>query len=148
MPVGQAYQVTLDPAVQDERIIGLTYLQRDVPEGFEHTLTVYFLPEGETNWQRLETERYVENLVVADVQAGDGTYAVMSTVEMPPLSPGRNLFTYPLAVPQDVATALSVAQGTVLPEWLKPARRATWERRRRLSSSAVAIGWISLQVTW
>ena len=111
VPVGQAYQVTLDPAVQDERIIGLTYLQRDVPEGFEHTLTVYFLPEGETNWQRLETERYVENLVVADVQAGDGTYAVMSTVEMPPLSPGRNLFTYPLAVPQDVATALSSLRG-------------------------------------
>ncbi len=44
VPVGQAYHVRLDPTIDDERIITLTYLQRDVPEGYEHTLNVYFLP--------------------------------------------------------------------------------------------------------
>ncbi len=113
VPVGQAYQVTLDPEVQDERIIGLTYLQRDVPEGYEHTLAVYFLPDGETTWRRLATDPYVENLVVAKVQPVDGTYAVMSSVQMPALNPGRNLFTYPLSEPQAVGSALSSIAGQV-----------------------------------
>jgi hypothetical protein len=111
VPVGQAYQVSLDPTVQDERVIGLTYLQRDVPEGYEHTLTVYFLPNGSEEWQRLETEGYVENLVVADVQDTDGTYAVMAVIEMPGLNPGRNLFSYPLPVTQPVNNALRSIAG-------------------------------------
>jgi hypothetical protein len=105
-PVGQAYQVSLDPETQDDRVIGLTYLQRDVPEGYEHTLTIYFLADGGDKWQRLETERYLENLVVADLQDTDGTYAVMSTVILPGLNPGRNQFSYPLAVTQTVSDAL------------------------------------------
>jgi hypothetical protein len=111
VPVGQAYHVTLDPDVQDERIISLTYLQRDVPEGFEHTLTVYFLPEEGGVWQRLETEQFVENLVVADLVETDGTYAVMATIEMPGLEPGRSLFSYPLPVSQSVSNALKSIEG-------------------------------------
>jgi hypothetical protein len=111
VPVGQAYHVTLDPDVQSERIISLNYLQRDVPEGFEYTLTVYFLADGEEEWQRLETERYVENLVVADLQGADGTYAVMATIEMPELEPGSNLFAYPLPVSQPVSDALKSIEG-------------------------------------
>ena len=112
VPVGQAYQVSLDPNVQDDRIIGLTYLQRDVPEGFEHTLTVYFLPDESDVWQRLETEQYVENLVVADLQDTNGTYAVMATVEMPGLQPGQNLLSYPLPVKQPVSEALRSIEGS------------------------------------
>ncbi|MEZ4517846.1 MAG: hypothetical protein R3C44_13850 [Chloroflexota bacterium] len=33
-PVGQAYQVVLNPEVTDERFIAFNYLQRDVPEGY------------------------------------------------------------------------------------------------------------------
>ncbi|MFN2137334.1 MAG: hypothetical protein ACK2UK_15345, partial [Candidatus Promineifilaceae bacterium] len=112
VPVGQAYRVTLNEDVQDERIIGITYLQREVPEGYEHTVAVYFLPEGGDKWQRLDdSRRYVENLVVADLQDGPGTYAVMSTIEMPAMTPGRNLFTYPLPVTQTVTNALRSIAG-------------------------------------
>ncbi len=129
LPVGQAYQVALDPEVQDERIIALTYLQRDVPEGFEHTLAVYFLPEGENEWQRLaDTRQYVENLVVADLKAVDGTYAVMSSIEMPGMQPGRNLFNYPLAVAQTVTNALRSISGQYSDVFVAPGEDQALER--------------------
>ena len=129
LPVGQAYHVTLDPEVQDERIIALTYLQRDVPEGFEHTLAVYFLPDGETQWRRLaDTRQYVENLVVADLQEESGTYAVMSTIEMPAMSPGRNLFSYPLSVSQSVTNALRSISGQYSDVFIAPGENETPER--------------------
>ncbi len=121
LPVGQAYKITLDPTIIGDRIIALTYLQRDVPEGFEHTLAVYFLPEGDTKWQRLtDTRQYVENLVVADLQDEDGVYAVMSTIEMPGMSPGRNLFSYPLAVQQTVTDALRSISGDYSAVYIAP----------------------------
>ena len=112
IPVGQAYQLTLDPRIDDKRIISLGYLQRDVPEGYEHTLTLYFLPLGETKWQSLKTKRFVENLVVAELQNRNGTYAVMSTIEMPTLEPGWNLFAYPLPEPRSISDALVSISGT------------------------------------
>jgi hypothetical protein len=112
IPVGQAYHVRLNSAVDDERIIALTYLQRDVPEGYEHALNVYFLPEGSSQWQRLVTKRYVENLVVAELEDTDGTYAVMSTIKMPELSPGWNLFSYPLPDSRSISDALASINGT------------------------------------
>ncbi len=117
LPVGQAYHVTQDPSVQDGRIIALTYLQRDVPEGFEHTLAAYFLPDSDSAddervWQRLPNSRqFVENLVVADLQEQDGTYAVMSSIEMPGMKSTGNLFSYPLAVSQTVTNALRSIAG-------------------------------------
>jgi hypothetical protein len=111
-PVGQAYRVHLNPAVDDARIIALTYLQRDVPEGYEHALNVYFLPKGSSQWQRLETKRYVENLVVAELGDKDGTYAVMSTIKMPELNPGWNLFSYPLPDTRLITDALASINGS------------------------------------
>jgi hypothetical protein len=112
VPVGQAYHVRLDPTIDDERIITLTYLQRDVPEGYEHTLNVYFLEEGGSEWKRLDTKRYVENLVVAELENSDGTYAVMSTVKMPALSPGWNQFSYPLPDSRLITDALASIGGS------------------------------------
>jgi len=107
VPVGQAYAVALDAAVTSERVIGFNYLQREVPAGYEHTLAIYFLPEGSAIWQRLETIRYVENLVVAKLQKTDGVYTVMSTLAMPELVPGWNLVMYPLPDARDIHDALA-----------------------------------------
>ena len=106
-PVGQAYAVELDPAVTAPRVIGFNYLQRDVPEGYEHTLAIYYMPAGESSWQRLDTVLYVENLVVADLQAENGTYAIMSTLALPELAPGWNLIVYPLPDARPSGDALS-----------------------------------------
>ena len=97
VPVGAAYAVELEPATPMTRTLALTYLQRDVPAGYEHTLALYFLPQGATTWERLPTRQFVENLLVADLQAVDGVYAVMSTIPLPDLNPGWNAFSYPAA---------------------------------------------------
>ena len=107
VPVGQAYAVALNPAVTSPRVIGFNYLQREVPAGYEHTLAIYFLPEGSDGWQRLETIRYVENLVVAELQEVNGTYAVMSTLVMPELVSGWNLFMYPLPDARGITETLA-----------------------------------------
>jgi hypothetical protein len=107
VPVGQGYHVSLKPEVTEPRFIAFTYLQRDVPEGFEHTVNLYFLPDDSNQWQRLSSTLFVENLVVADLQAGDGTYVVMATLEMPAMQPGWNLFIYPLPGSRPVSETLS-----------------------------------------
>jgi hypothetical protein len=106
VPVGQAYHISLNLGITDSRFIAFTYLQRDVPEGYEHTLNLYFLPDRGEQWQRLPSRRFVENLVVADLQTTNGTYVVMSTLEMPQLRPGWNLLVYPLADTRLVSEAL------------------------------------------
>ncbi len=107
VPVGQAYQINLTSDITDTRIIAYTYLQRDIPDGYEHTLSLYFLPNGSEKWQQLETDKYVENLVVANLENESGIYAVMSTVEMPSLNPGWNLFTYPMPGSRPITEALA-----------------------------------------
>ncbi len=107
VPVGQAYEVKLaevkladDKPAKDEpeRFISFTYLQREVPEGYEHTLAVYFLPEKEENWIRQnDSVGFVENLIVTKLDKRDGIYAIMSTISLPELKGGEwNLLAYPL----------------------------------------------------
>lgn len=45
VPVGQAYLVQSDDTVTAPRTISINYLQRDIPEGYEHTLAVYLFTE-------------------------------------------------------------------------------------------------------
>ena len=116
LAVGQAYRLTLEPTAPDadpiNRAVTFRYLQRDVPPGYEHTLTVYFLPQGATSWERLsDTQRYPENMVVATARQENGTYALMATIEMPSLTPGWNLFAYPLPMPRSVSETLASING-------------------------------------
>jgi hypothetical protein len=111
VPVGAAHVVELEPAAPMTRTLALTYLQRDVPAGYEHTLALYFLPQGATTWERLPTLQFVENLLVADLQAVDGVYAVMSTISLPALDPGWNAFSYPLPDTRPITGALASIQG-------------------------------------
>ncbi|MEM7117663.1 MAG: FG-GAP-like repeat-containing protein, partial [Chloroflexota bacterium] len=114
--VGSAYRVEISRTMKDARFISFSYLQRNVPDGFEDTLAVYFLPtpdltcQKEQKWTRLDsTQRFVENLIVAELDiACNGTYAVLSTIEITPqLEPGWNLIAYPLIVTRPVTVALS-----------------------------------------
>ncbi|HSJ57533.1 MAG TPA: hypothetical protein VLC95_10150, partial [Anaerolineae bacterium] len=111
VPVGQAYAIDPDPEIDSARTIAFNYLQRDVPEGYEHTLAIYYLARGAESWQRLETRQFVENLVVADLQPGAGTYAVMSTIPLPSFQPGWNLFAYPLPDSRSLDAALASIVG-------------------------------------
>ncbi|MCB0189713.1 MAG: hypothetical protein KDE31_35825, partial [Caldilineaceae bacterium] len=100
LPVGEGYHIVpgaapTGSATQDASI-SFTYLQRDVPDGYEHTLAIYFLPDSEQSWIRLEGEHFVDNRIVTDMRPEAGTYAIMSTIALPPLVAGWNLVTYPL----------------------------------------------------
>lgn len=116
-PVGSAFYVEPDPTItapqKMTRAISFTYLQRNVPEGYEHTLAIYFLPTGETTWIRLATQQFVDNRVIADLRPEAGYYAIMSTIMLPPLEPGvLNPFIYPLPDCRMVPDALASLQGT------------------------------------
>ena len=111
VPVGQAYAVEPEATLTTTLTIAVTYLQRDVPAGYEQTLALYYLPKGGSTWQRLPTFQFVENLVAANLQPAAGIYAVMATVALPELQPGRNLFTYPLLDSRPITTALASLYG-------------------------------------
>lgn len=114
-PVGQAHHITFDPLVTDPRFLAYTYLQRDVPDGYEYALSIYFLPDGGSEWERVPTELYVENLAVAELQeTRDGVFALMATVGVPQLQAGWNIFGYPLPVARDVEEALANLSGIAL----------------------------------
>ena len=125
VPVGKSYRVVLENNAPD-RFISVNYLQRDVPEGYEHTITVYFLPTGSDEWQPLvKVDDFAENFVVAPLQTVNGTYTLMATIEMPALEPGWNLLAFPLPHCQSVDEGLvsiiehvdgiALAQGTSNP---------------------------------
>ncbi len=128
-PVGQAYRVKFvaNEAISETQIVSLSYLQRDVPEGYEYALALYFLASCDVNdetcdsrWQRLETQKFVENFATAQVvldaegNAIDGTYALMVTVQGKQLQAGQNLFFYSLPVSQTLATTNLMPYGVAL----------------------------------
>ncbi|MEM7333148.1 MAG: hypothetical protein AAF490_13745, partial [Chloroflexota bacterium] len=111
--VGQAYRVEFDQNLKDDRSIAFFYLQRDVPDGFEGTLQIAFLKDDSSNWELLETEQFVENLVVSQVEvdsdsgsALNGVYTVVSTIALPKVQNGWNLFAYPIPVSRAITDGL------------------------------------------
>ncbi len=120
VPVGDTYLIHPEAGIETpdepERRISFTYLQRDVPEGFEETLTIYFLAEGQQRWQRLNTARFVDNRVIADLQAEAGYYTIMSTIELPELQQGWNLMAYPLPDCRTITGTLDSISHTVVLE--------------------------------
>jgi|LakMenEpi03Aug12_release.lakeMendotaPanAssembly.Ray.scaffolds.fasta_scaffold05296_10 hypothetical protein len=137
-PVGQAYLVEPQPGVTAQRTIAVTYLQKDVPEGYEQTLALYYLPRGGQQWQRLPTERFVENLVVADLQPEAGVYAVMSTIVLPPLQPGWNMIAYPLPDARPISDALRSIAGAYSVVYEPPSDVAALLRTFAGKPSAIA----------
>ena len=137
-PVGLGYRFVA--AETFTRTIAFHYLQREVPEGYEQTLTLYYSPDEGRTWQRLATDLDVEeNLASAfmprNAQAGQGIYALQAAVEMPPLTLGWNLFNYPIPQARPVATALASITGAYTSVYRYDAGQ---ERPWRLYDAAVA----------
>ncbi|MBX3011890.1 MAG: VCBS repeat-containing protein [Caldilineaceae bacterium] len=118
-PVGSGYRfLAAEPMA---RTIAFQYLDRETPKGYEQTLTIYYLPADATAgdraaWQRLPTYLDVdENLAAARMpenhRQGQGTYALLATVEMPTLTPGWNFLAYVVPTNRPVATALASLAG-------------------------------------
>ncbi len=114
-PIGKGYRFIGTKAFTGT--IAFYYLEGDVPRGYEQTLNIYYLTDrdaadGAPRWRRLATDLDTdENLAAAQMPTnshlGKGIYALMATVEMPPLHPTWNLFSYPIPGERRVATALA-----------------------------------------
>jgi hypothetical protein len=118
-PIGSGYRVSGSTALTGT--IAFQYFEREVPKGYEHTLTIYYLADREPApglpaWQRLPTLLDTdENLAAAAMpqlaQGSQGIYALMATVAMPVLQPTWNLFAYPIPGERAVANALAAVAG-------------------------------------
>ncbi|MEI2688917.1 MAG: hypothetical protein V9H69_04095 [Anaerolineae bacterium] len=108
-PVGQAYRfVASDDA---PRSIEFAYYQREVPEGYEHTLTIYYSPDEGATWTRLPTQRDpAENQATAKAEQS-GLYVLVAGVEIPFYQAGWNLFAYPVPMDLPIEQALASLDG-------------------------------------
>ena len=107
--VGQGYRFEATQAIS--RTVAFNYLQRDVPDGYEHTLQLYFSGDEGATWERLNTKLdMVENLATAPAEES-GIYALIATVDIPVYVAGWNLFSYPVPESRPVAEALASVEG-------------------------------------
>lgn len=138
VPVGQAYRIEHDPTMISTRYISFSYLQREVPEGYEYALSIYFLQDCspresdcDREWERIEDSRlFSGNTIAAPMKTTEttdgqqtgvnGTYIVMSTVALPELKAGWNLLSYPMPDCRESSDALA----SLGDRWLGPAKAA------------------------
>ncbi|MBN1657741.1 MAG: VCBS repeat-containing protein [Anaerolineae bacterium] len=116
MPVGQGYRFVAGEHFP--RAIAFDYLQRNVPAGFEKALYVYYSPDDGATWRRLPTTLDTTHNQAAapmpddpDTGYGQGLYALLSTIDLPPFRPGWNLFGYPLLDSRLVPGAFASVEG-------------------------------------
>ncbi|HSH05619.1 MAG TPA: FG-GAP-like repeat-containing protein [Anaerolineae bacterium] len=113
--VGQAYRFESSAIIS--RSIAFNYLQSEVPGGttYESFLNVYYSPDDGATWQRLATTLDGgENLATAKmpvVNNGNGLYALIATVDVPPFSTGWNNFGYVIQGSEPVTAALASIAG-------------------------------------
>jgi hypothetical protein len=108
-PVGQAYRFVASD--ETPRSIEFAYYQREVPEGYEHTLTIYYSPDEGATWVRLPTQRDPgENQVTAKAEQS-GLYVLVAGVEIPFYTAGWNLFAYPVPMDLPIGEALASLDG-------------------------------------
>jgi hypothetical protein len=112
LSVGKAYRFATDKPANDMAVL-FNYLKRDVPEGQEFGLAVYYLDEADpnANWLRLPTFLNQDLNVASANVPGDGVYVLISTIEMPPLALGWNAFGYPVPGERSVSAALASIAG-------------------------------------
>ncbi len=125
-PVGQGYRFLASTAIS--RTIAFNYLRREVPEGYEQNLQIYYSPDEGVTWERRPTYLDVnENLATAPADVS-GLYVLAAAVDIPFYTPGWNLFAYPvpqtrsvdetlLSVPEVVKTVFGYDSGDVDDPW-------------------------------
>jgi len=109
-PVGQAYRFIASDNIS--RTVEFGYLQREAPQGYEHTLVVYYSGDKGQSWQRLPTALYTDNNQATAPADHSGIYVLASAVDVPFYSAGWNLFAYPIPADQPVIDALRSISGT------------------------------------
>lgn len=112
-PVGQAFRLIASenaPDLKNNTSIVFNYLENEVPARGETWLRIYYYNESNAKWELLPTKeggRDTEfNYIAAPVQ-GEGLYALMATIETPPLNRGWEEFAYPDTDPRPVPEALA-----------------------------------------
>ena len=129
-PVGKVYRFESTEAFPGT--IAFHYLQREVPEGHEDGLRIYYRPDDDigTDRQPLATDVDTrENLASARMpQSAGGSYALVATVELPALQQGWNLLAYTLPQTRTVESALAslADKYTVLYSYL-PGVEDSWQ---------------------
>jgi hypothetical protein len=107
--VGQGYRFTASE--ETPRTLAFNYLQREVPDGYEQTLQVYFSGDEGATWERLPRNlNMAENLLTTPANRS-GLYVTVATVDIPILMDGWNLFSYPIPESRPVAEALASIDG-------------------------------------
>ncbi|HSH01741.1 MAG TPA: FG-GAP-like repeat-containing protein [Anaerolineae bacterium] len=129
--VGDAYNVQLRPGFSRSvtRTVAIDYLQRQVPDGYENTLTMYHSPDDGKTWRRLPTNLDVEeNRAVAfmDSSQPQGIYALIATIRMSPFTVGWNLFGYPVNETRPISIALASIDGAYNSVYHYNAYTAQW----------------------
>ena len=108
-PVGQSYVLALSAGAPSLTGVEISfgYQGRDVPDGEEGGIRVYYQAPGTSIWEALPTAlNNYYNLASAQVR-GPGRYALMSSVEVPLDAAGWSMFAYPVAGQRAVADALA-----------------------------------------
>ena len=109
-PVGHAYRLLASPGAPNltAASLSIAYMADDVVPGEERWIRMYYW-DG-TAWTILPTTLdMTENMAAAPCQ-GEGTYALMSSIEVP-LQQGWNLLAYPVPQTRPVTETLLSIQG-------------------------------------
>ena len=110
--VGHAYRLSASPEAPDltGASISFMYVGSEVPPGEESFLKLYFWDGA--GWEQLPTEldQYHNNASARVV--GPGLYALMSSIEIPLVGPGWDLFAYPVQATRPVTDALGSIEGS------------------------------------
>ena len=105
-PIGDVYRYIDDNTITHTIAIQFRYLERHMPLIDQDQLVIYFQAHDSQQWQPLPTTLdTIHNVAFARLM-GNGLYALVATVEMPPFEVGWNLFSYPLNDPRSTAEAL------------------------------------------
>ena len=108
-PVGKGYRFVAGNPL--ERTIVFNYLQREVPEGYEQALQLYFSPDEGGTWTRLNTRLdMAENEATASAER-TGIYVLAASLDIPLQATGWNLFGYPVPETRPVSETLRSIAG-------------------------------------
>ncbi|MCB9151337.1 MAG: VCBS repeat-containing protein [Caldilineaceae bacterium] len=127
-PVGQAYRIVSDGTLSRSAIL-FNYLSRDVPDGYENLLNIYYSRDEGQTWQRLATDLDTYRNQASGPVLGEGIYLLVATIPLKPaLSAGWNSFGYPAQASQPIAQALASIDGkyTIVHHY-RAAPAPTWQ---------------------
>jgi hypothetical protein len=110
VPVGRGYRLIASPGAPNLSTISLNmgYLENDVTPGTEGGIGIYYLAEGGTKWERLDTRLDVGENETSTKARGPGSYVLMTSLEM---GMGWNMLSYPWAETMGVEEGLAQING-------------------------------------